>query len=350
MRRCCWRWVSFLLWLLLLPEELLPPSCSSSIRPPARCSAGPTPPAGAARLLATRAADYQHHASEYGLHWNFFLTLGALRAAGLLLPRRAQCGAGAAGVGAALLAAHQWALSARGLIGVVHSEERGPGLLSANKEGLLSLPGYWALQLLSTAAGHAAYHLAVAAAAAAARSRPRPATRSSSVSTSATDNGSSSAGGGLRIRTRLPLAAPRGPPLLRLAGGLAAGAAALWAAYWATATWVQPVSRRACNAPYVLWMLALNIQTLALFVGADAAVPGASPHLLAAAAGAMLPLFLAGNLLTGLVNLSMNTLAASDATAAAVLAAYLAVLCGGAAAWALRPWARGAATPRRAAF
>lgn len=301
-----------------------------------------------ARLLATRAADYQNHASEYGLHWNFFLTLGALRAAGLLLPQRARRGAGAGAAGVALLAAHQWGLSARGLIDVVHSEERGPGLLSANKEGLLSLPGYWALQLLATAAGHAAYQLAVAAAAAAAaQPRQRPATRSSASGGARTTDGGS-AGGGLRIRTRLPLPAASGRPLLRLAGGLAAGTAALWAAYWAAATWVQPVSRRACNAAYIIWILALNLQTLALFVGADGAVPGVAPHLATATAAAMLPLFLAGNLLTGLVNLSMNTLEASDATAAAVLAAYLAALCGGAVAWA--QWRRPAATPRKAAL
>lgn len=234
-------------------------------------------------------------------------------------------------MGTAVLAVHQWGLSAWGLIEVVHAEERGPGLLSANKEGLLSLPGYWALQLLGTAAGHAAYWLAVTAAAAGAP--PRPATRSTS-----------GGGSGLSIRTTLP---PRGRPLLRLLGGLGAATAVLWAAYWGAAVALQPASRRACNAAYVAWILALNVQSLALFVAADAAVPGAVPHLMAAAAASMLPVFLAGNLLTGLVNLSLNTLTASDAVAAEVLASYMAVLCGGAVAATQR---RQQATPRKAAL
>lgn len=36
---------------------------------------------GLLRLLSTRGVDYQSHASEYGVHWNFFFTLGALRLA-----------------------------------------------------------------------------------------------------------------------------------------------------------------------------------------------------------------------------------------------------------------------------
>ena len=35
------------------------------------------------------------------------------------------------------------------MIEVIHSDARGPELWHLNKEGLLSLPGYWALSLLS---------------------------------------------------------------------------------------------------------------------------------------------------------------------------------------------------------
>ena len=50
--------------------------------------------------------------------------------------------------GALVLCVHQLALSC-GLMEVVHSDVRGPQLWHLNKEGLLSLPGYWALSLLS---------------------------------------------------------------------------------------------------------------------------------------------------------------------------------------------------------
>lgn len=41
---------------------------------------------------------------------------------------------------------------------------------------------------------------------------------------------------------------------------LFAATAVLWAALWAVSAGVQPVSRRACNASYILWMLAFNLQ------------------------------------------------------------------------------------------
>ena len=52
------------------------------------------------------------------------------------------------GAGLLLLCLHQLILSSGG-IEAVHSDVRGSDLLSANKEGLLSLPGYCALRLLS---------------------------------------------------------------------------------------------------------------------------------------------------------------------------------------------------------
>jgi glucosaminylphosphatidylinositol acyltransferase len=53
-------------------------------------------------------------------------------------------------------------------------------------------------------------------------------------------------------------------PLCRWLIKLVAATAALWAMVWAAAHWVQPVSRRACNATYILWMLAFNLQVAIL--------------------------------------------------------------------------------------
>lgn len=36
-----------------------------------------------------------------------------------------------------------------GLLDMIHSDRRGPQLWHLNKEGLFSLPGYWALSLIS---------------------------------------------------------------------------------------------------------------------------------------------------------------------------------------------------------
>lgn len=50
--------------------------------------------------------------------------------------------------GSVVLVGHQLALNC-GLMEVIHADVRGPQLWHLNKEGLLSLPGYWALSLLS---------------------------------------------------------------------------------------------------------------------------------------------------------------------------------------------------------
>ncbi len=51
--------------------------------------------------------------------------------------------------GCFVLCLHQLALS-WGMIDIIHADQRGPQLWHLNKEGLLSVPGYWALSLLST--------------------------------------------------------------------------------------------------------------------------------------------------------------------------------------------------------
>lgn len=103
-------------------------------------------------------------------------------------------------------------------------------------------------------------------------------------------------------------------------------AAGLWLAYWAAAAYLQPVSRRACNASYVLWILALTSQSIFLCWAALGVAP-AQPLLVAAISDSTLPVFLAANLLTGAVNMGVDTLAASDRVALATVALYMALVC-----------------------
>ncbi|GBF94214.1 hypothetical protein Rsub_06484 [Raphidocelis subcapitata] len=288
---------------------------------------------GFARLVATRAAGYQHPVAEYGVHWNFFFTAAAVALLTLLsqLPPRALLPAGFA-----VSAAHQAALSLLGGSAWVHSDARGPGWAGLNKEGLGSIPGYWALSLLGAAAGH---HLQGSAAAAASRVR-------TALSATGKRGGGSGGGGGAGSAGGGGVEGASWAVWLWVARLLAADAAA-WALLWLLETAVEPVSRRSCNAAYVLWVCAqcfaslamcavTDVATVALAAppraapppgGAAAAAAAPSPRLLCAINRNLLPLFLAANLLTGAVNLGFDTLAASDGVARAIVGAYLVVVC-----------------------
>ena len=141
----------------------------------------------------------------------------------------------------------------------------------------------------------------------------------------------------------------------------AALAAALWCARGVASAALGLPSRRSANAAYALWILAHNAATLAALIALEAAVaalaaaaPPPPPRLVAAVSRAMLPTFLAANVLTvrpasasvacggnarranmhhaaqGVVNLSIETMAVADTAAAVGLTAYLAAVCGAA--------------------
>ena len=162
--------------------------------------------------------------------------------------------------------------------------------------------------------------------------------------------------------------------------------AALWALY-AALTALQPASRRACNAAYAAWLLALNLLLLLALAAADALCRALDPSLnhalyptltqeldpaprqtcapavrrvavqvpqkvlltvadeqkgscdmvqqrpsglLEALGNHMLAVFLLANMLTGAVNLSMNTLVVGGAAARCILVMYAGLLCGAA--------------------
>ena len=119
----------------------------------------------------------------------------------------------------------QAALS-HGMSEVAHSELRGPSLFARNKEGLLSVPGYWALHLLSAGLGGWIRSSAAAAAGRAADGVPRVSLR----------------------------------PLFGWLASVAGVGLALEGLTTALAAVVEPVSRRSCNAAYVAWMLSFNTQ------------------------------------------------------------------------------------------
>ncbi|CAM8877052.1 unnamed protein product [Rhodiola kirilowii] len=90
---------------------------------------------------------------------------------------------------------------------------------------------------------------------------------------------------------------------------------------------VERVSRRTCNLPYVTAVMAQNLQVLALLMLSDF-IPGyATSAVVEAINHNLLATFLLANLLTGLVNMSMDTLDASSLMSLVVLVGYAFVLC-----------------------
>ncbi|KAK6132041.1 hypothetical protein DH2020_034222 [Rehmannia glutinosa] len=80
----------------------------------------------------------QIHVGEYGVHWNFFFTLAAVAILTLIInvhPKRYQ------------------ALLSCGLNKYLLSEERKADIFSQNKEGIFSIFGYWGMYLLGVRIG-----------------------------------------------------------------------------------------------------------------------------------------------------------------------------------------------------
>ena len=108
---------------------------------------------GCSRLFAIQSTDYHVHTSEYGVHWNFFFTLAGVALASTVLEPLLPVGSfGIAGF--IILTAYQLALSPIG--GLEHwilTADRTQSWIAANKEGLTSLVGYFALYLIAVQIG-----------------------------------------------------------------------------------------------------------------------------------------------------------------------------------------------------
>ncbi|KAL0086064.1 hypothetical protein J3Q64DRAFT_1698091 [Phycomyces blakesleeanus] len=231
---------------------------------------------GGLRLVLTRGVDYQTHTSEYGLHWNFFFTLGFLPAFVTLvsfLQRYASFGVLALTVGALYEAVLQYGLQTWIL------EAPRVDLLSANKEGIFSFFGYLSIFLFGLDSGLVVFK-----------------------KYKADDD-----------------RCPTGRQLIKRAVGL-------WIVYMAwTGTTDFAVSRRLANGPYVLWVVAFNLSLLAalVFVDHKSQVKGQGPSLLFAMNQNGLVTFLVANVLTGLVNLSIRTLYCSAIVSFLVCSIYI---------------------------
>jgi glucosaminylphosphatidylinositol acyltransferase len=217
----------------------------------------------------------QEHMSEYGVHWNFFLTLSVTAFVSAVLPMQ---GGAALSSAVALLATYQTVLLH---LGVAHWLERHDrnllSVLDANKEGIVSLAGYLPLAYLGRASAC--------------------------------------------MWTSDRKCAMLWKHFVVATGGT-----------WVMTLWlearVHPISRRMANAPYVTFIAGLAGLQLGQGVLAEvmsAALQDAEklyPAILQALSRRQLLVFLFANVLTGVVNMGMSTLDTGNALSFTVLLIY----------------------------
>ncbi|GLA63974.1 glucosaminyl phosphatidylinositol (GlcN-PI) nositol acylation protein [Aspergillus tubingensis] len=264
---------------------------------------------GLVRLYSVKGLDYAEHVTEYGVHWNFFFTLGLLPPFVELFDSLADIVPSYEALSLAVAVLYQVALESTELKSYILVSPRGPSLLSKNREGVFSFLGYFAIFLAGRATGI--------------RIIPRGTTTQ-----------------------RSPQQARRGVLVTLGVQALAWSAIFILNSTYALGHGANiPVSRRLANMPYVVWVSAFNNAQLFLFClletiffpsvhrasgkdGEADRVSFATSRILKAFNRGGLAIFLVANLLTGAVNLSVPTLDVSTAQAMAILIAYAAALTG----------------------
>lgn len=270
---------------------------------------------GVVRLLSVKGLDYAEHVTEYGVHWNFFFTLGFLPPFVAVAQSALQLVPSPAALSLLLAGVYEVLLDNTSLKAYVLTAPR-TDLVSKNREGMASFVGYLAIFLAGQDTG--LYLL------------PRTPTTS----------GSSTRGAGALTKLRQIVSSNR---LLA------------WAAVWTALHQVSinvpyglslTESRRLANLPYVLWVLAFNTQQLTMFYMVDKVVFGPGTSSVSDDAATVeiaahdeatsvvlraynrngLAVFLLANLLTGLVNLTVPTLDVDPTAAMGTLVGYAGVL------------------------
>ncbi|KAI5853895.1 GWT1-domain-containing protein [Tricharina praecox] len=258
---------------------------------------------GFVRLAMVKGVDYAEHVTEYGVHWNFFFTLGFLPPFVALLQSIPTGNRNPTVIYTVLTllvaVGYQIVLKTTGLEEYVLVGDRHKyGLLGMNKEGASSFAGYLAIFLAGMSSG-------------------------------------------TYVLPRDDAVDPKKSKMLKTMLG--------WAAFWVFAfigcNEYQGlgigVSRRLANLSYVLWVAAFNTTQLVAFylverlllskrqtgvVHEKEAYKFNVPRVLNAFNRNGLAVFLMANLLTGLVNVTIKTLDMGRVEAMGILTAYLAAV------------------------
>lgn len=312
---------------------------------------------GVLRTLTVKGVEYPEHQSEYGTHWNFFFTLALIPVLQVLLhPLMLHFPIAFLGLAVALV---QQSLLSAGLGQYILNAPR-TTLISANKEGIVSITGYLAIHLFGVSVGTlilppspSHFRRRVKELYPRINRKPHYSSDSDSDSDTAVRKADSKQPGPL-FQTR-----ENDKTAIELCSY-----AVLWWAFLSVLMFLGiggGVSRRMVNLQYIIWVAAYNTSFLLGYIVLDLiffpspflkstyspisklkvqpdprlaersqharALGNAAPELFEAVNRNGLLLFLLANLATGMVNLVLPTMYMPDWLALVVLALYMAGIC-----------------------
>lgn len=288
---------------------------------------------GVARFFVINELDYQQHISEYGVHWNFFLTLAITKVVGTiiigLLPRIEHTKYAAI----VLVTLHELSLQlglSSYVIDTANTIKR-DNFVNANREGIFSISGYVAIYLASVYVAYVIKYQNIEA-------PPTEETAAPSTTPKPTEE-----------KNDKPCTSVNARQLLKKSIQLILISLVLWKIVY-TLKRMFGVSRRLANMGYVIWIMSIGTTTTAMLMlleifyyfvsfehptsdneesNAAGVAPNSNyaPIILNGIAYNALVFFLAANILTGLVNLSFQTMLIDSAGALFILCAYMFILC-----------------------
>ncbi len=265
---------------------------------------------GIIRLITIKGVEYQEHVSEYGVHWNFFFTLCCVEGCMVLwkfvkLTTRQQKYWTDASLACQLLINYQLYLSLGGGQDFIENGSRYCGhnewlcnVYVANREGILGIISYLGLRLMSESMARYCIWITTTKVVG---------EKSKSSMIASTDLHS------LRQRR------------------LFISSVFCWIVhFFLTFVLGVPNSRRSTNVSFIMWSLAQNTSTLCLihFVMTREYSSDPAPRIFNCINRFGLPVFFISNILTGLVNLLVDTMHSSNEKALLVLSIYLGTVCG----------------------
>ncbi|KAG1740476.1 GWT1-domain-containing protein [Suillus paluster] len=283
---------------------------------------------GVLRVVLVKGTEYPEHVTEYGVHWNFFLTLALLPIIEVLIhPVILHIPVALLGLWIGVL--HQFALSSGGMKDFLLNAPRS-NIIFANKEGLLSLLGYVSIHILGLSLGTVVLP-------------PSPSFFRKQQQLLL--DGPSS-----HRPSKLDASAPR--QNAKIVIELLSYSVVWWMLLAFTRLGLD-VSRRMANISYILWVAAFNTSFILGYILLDMVFfptrtskirdptdpsgkrllieekgpKGCAPALLDAINKNALIMFLLANAATGLINLNIQTMFVGNTKAMGILCAYSMGMC-----------------------